>query len=117
MRKTLRLIPLALALVCSAVSMPLQAAGDYASKMKLWYSSPSKITEKEVRGEYTSWFTTKYDGATKWMEYALPIGNGQLGATFTGNIDAEYLQFNEAQTTILEPAAVIPMEHIRILVI
>ena len=95
MRKTLRLIPLALALLCSAVFMPLQAAGDYASKMKLWYSSPSKITEKEVRGEYTSWFTTKYDGATKWMEYALPIGNGQLGATFTGNIDAEYLQFNE----------------------
>ena len=95
MRKTLRLIPMALALLCSAVFMPLQAAGDYASKMKLWYSSPSKITEKEVRGEYTSWFTTKYDGATKWMEYALPIGNGQLGATFTGNIDAEYLQFNE----------------------
>ena len=79
MRKTLRLIPLALALVCSAVSMPLQAAGDYASKMKLWYSSPSGVTPSE----------------NKWMGFALPIGNGQLGATFMGGVDKEYIQFNE----------------------
>ena len=79
MRKTLRLIPLALALVCSAVSMPLQAAGDYASKMKLRYTSQSGKTPSE--------------GA--WMEYSLPIGNGQLGATFMGGVATEYLQFNE----------------------
>ena len=79
MRKTLKLIPLALALVCSAVSMPLQAAGDYASKMKLRYTSQSGKTPSE--------------GA--WMEYSLPIGNGQLGATFMGGVATEYLQFNE----------------------
>ena len=79
MRKTLRLIPLALALLCSAVTMPLHAAGDYESKMKLWYSSPSGVTPSE----------------NKWMGFALPIGNGQLGATFMGGVDKEYIQFNE----------------------
>ena len=79
MRKTLRLIPMALALLCSAVTMPLHAAGDYESKMKLWYSSPSDATPSE----------------NKWMGFALPIGNGQLGATFMGGVDKEYIQFNE----------------------
>ena len=79
MRKTLRLIPMALALLCSAVTMPLHAADDYESKMKLRYTSQSGKTPSE--------------GA--WMEYSLPIGNGQLGATFMGGVATEYLQFNE----------------------
>ena len=57
----------------------MASAQDYASKMKLWYSSPSGSSAT----------------ASNWMEYALPIGNGQLGATFIGNVDNEYLQFNE----------------------
>ena len=95
MKKTLfkpMLVALVMLFVASVASVNAQ---DYASKMKLWYNSASGVTEKDVKGEYTSWFTTKKDGATKWMEYALPIGNGQLGATFVGNVDTEYLQFNE----------------------
>jgi alpha-L-fucosidase 2 len=95
MKKTLfkpMLVALVMLFVASVASVNAQ---DYASKMKLWYNSASGVTEKDVKGEYTSWFTTKKDGATKWMEYALPIGNGQLGATFIGNVDTEYLQFNE----------------------
>ena len=84
-----------IALVMFFVASAAVNAQNYASKMKLWYSSASGVTEKDVKGEYKSWFTTKKDGATKWMEYALPIGNGQLGATFIGNVDTEYLQFNE----------------------
>ena len=30
-----------------------------------------------------------------WMEYALPLGNGQLGATFRGGILRDEIQFNE----------------------
>ena len=79
MRTNLKLTIAALALLCSALCTPLHAAGDYASKMKLRYTSQSGKTPSE--------------GA--WMEYSLPIGNGQLGATFIGALDKEYLQFNE----------------------
>ena len=47
---------------------------------------------------YTLWYNTP---ATKsgvsdiWMEYALPIGNGQIGATILGGIQTEDIQFNE----------------------
>ena len=76
MKKTL-FKPMLVALVMLfAASVDAQ---DYASKMKLWYSSPSGKTATD----------------DAWMEYALPIGNGQLGATFMGNVDYEYLQFNE----------------------
>ena len=98
MKKTLfekMLVALVMIFIASATTANAQS-DNYASKMKLWYSSASGVTEKDVRGEYTYLiFQTKYDGATKWMEYALPIGNGQLGATFIGNVDTEYLQFNE----------------------
>lgn len=30
-----------------------------------------------------------------WREYALPLGNGQLGATFYGGVKKEQIQFNE----------------------
>ncbi len=30
-----------------------------------------------------------------WKDYALPLGNGQLGSTFLGNVYKEDLQFNE----------------------
>ena len=79
MRKNLfRLMLTTFVLFCGAWSN-VASAQDYASKMKLWYSSPSGSSAT----------------ASNWMEYALPIGNGQLGATFIGNVDNEYLQFNE----------------------
>lgn len=31
----------------------------------------------------------------KWKDYALPLGNGQLGSTFLGGVYKENLQFNE----------------------
>ena len=79
MNKTLfekMFVVLVMTLIASATYVNAQ---DYASKMKLWYSSPSGSSAT----------------ASNWMEYALPIGNGQLGATFIGNVDTEYLQFNE----------------------
>lgn len=45
----------------------------------LWYDTPA---------------TTTGVGDT-WMEYALPLGNGQIGATFRGGILCDELQFNE----------------------
>ena len=33
--------------------------------------------------------------ANPWMEYGLPIGNGQLGAMVMGEVGTDVLQFNE----------------------
>ena len=47
---------------------------------------------------YTLWYNTP---ATKsgvsdiWMEYALPIGNGQIGATILGGIQTEDIQLKK----------------------
>ena len=47
--------------------------------LTLWYNQPS----------------TKTGVSNEWMEYALPIGNGQLGATEQGKIYTDEIQFNE----------------------
>lgn len=47
---------------------------------------------------FTLWYTvpvTSANAADKWMEYSLPIGNGQLGASITGGTDTDEVQFNE----------------------
>ncbi|MBQ7634277.1 MAG: glycoside hydrolase family 95 protein [Bacteroidaceae bacterium] len=47
----------------------------------LWYNKPVELSSG-LSGD-------------KWKDYALPLGNGQLGSTFLGNIYKEDLQFNE----------------------
>lgn len=80
-RTFIRLSVLAIALMGSANLVEMSAQSD----LRLWYNSPSGKTGSEGTNEKNN----------AWMEYALPIGNGQLGATFMGNVDTEYLQFNE----------------------
>ena len=46
----------------------------------------------------TLWYTAPVTSAAvsdPWMEYALPIGNGQLGGMVYGGIRQDILQFNE----------------------
>lgn len=45
----------------------------------LWYDKPATLTKV----------------ANIWMEYSLPIGNGQLGASLFGGIKIDEIQFNE----------------------
>lgn len=45
----------------------------------LWYDTPA----------------SKTGVSDTWMEYALPVGNGQVGATFRGNIKVDEIQLNE----------------------
>lgn len=49
------------------------------SKMTMWYDAPA----------------TAMDVADQWMEYSLPIGNGELGASLYGGIKVDEIQFNE----------------------
>lgn len=50
-----------------------------AHAMTLWYDRPATVTGV----------------ANPWMEYSLPIGNGQLGASLFGGIRTDEIQFNE----------------------
>ena len=46
----------------------------------------------------TLWYTTSAEAAGvsyPWMEYALPLGNGELGCMVFGGVHNEELQFNE----------------------
>ena len=51
---------------CSVSPLP-KADGAPQEKLTLWYTSP----------------------ATDWMNEALPLGNGQFGATFFGGVERE----------------------------
>lgn len=47
--------------------------------LKLWYDEPA----------------TAHDVQNVWMEYSLPIGNGQFGASLFGGVQRDEIQFNE----------------------
>ncbi|MBR4782590.1 MAG: glycoside hydrolase family 95 protein [Bacteroidaceae bacterium] len=49
------------------------------STLTLWYNKPATLTGV----------------SNKWMEYSLPIGNGQLGASLFGGVATDEIQFNE----------------------
>ena len=48
-------------------------------KHTLWYDKPATLTGV----------------SNQWMEYSLPIGNGQLGASLFGSIQYDRIQFND----------------------
>lgn len=48
-------------------------------EMSLWYDKPVSATQVD----------------DPWMEYALPLGNGQLGATILGEVSEDVIQLNE----------------------
>ena len=63
-----------------------------------------EISEIEGVASYTPknpntlWYTTSAEAAGvsyPWMEYALPLGNGELGCMVFGGVRTEELQFNE----------------------
>ena len=60
---------------------PVVGINGYSPKNKntLWYDAPTTLAKVD----------------NPWMEYALPIGNGQLGAMIYGGIACEQVQFNE----------------------
>ena len=52
----------------------------------------------EPKNPNTLWYTTSAEAAGvnyPWMEYALPLGNGELGCMVFGGVAHEELQFNE----------------------
>ena len=56
------------------------------------------ISAYEPKNPNTLWYTTSAEAtgvSYPWMEYALPLGNGELGCMVFGGVAHEELQFNE----------------------
>ena len=73
----------------SALALTLGAAAGFVPAA----SAQTAPTEK-----LTLWYTTPADEASssnKWMDYYLPIGNGQFGAMLSGGVATDEIQFNE----------------------
>ncbi|MCI7378637.1 MAG: glycoside hydrolase family 95 protein [Bacteroidales bacterium] len=62
------------------------------------YDTVEAGTRPEGVSDYTLWYNVpvaKTGVSDTWMEYALPLGNGQIGATIRGGIYKDEIQFNE----------------------
>lgn len=55
------------------------------NKLTLWYTEPATTAQLYSGGQ----------GYSNWMEYALPIGDGQFGACLFGGVYKDEIQFNE----------------------
>lgn len=59
---------------------------------------PSHATDYKPRNPMTLWYdvpSTATGVRNVWMEYSLPIGNGQLGGSLFGGLHVDEIQFNE----------------------
>ena len=68
----------------------------HPAKLTEFFTSPRSTYETER--PLTLWYNvpvTRQSGSNPWMEWALPIGNGQLGAMIYGGIHQDIVQFNE----------------------
>lgn len=73
----------------SALALTLGAAAGFVPAA----SAQTPPTEK-----LTLWYTTPADetsASNKWMDYYLPIGNGQFGAMLSGGVATDEIQYNE----------------------
>ena len=76
-------------------------AVDYADYPDVYIHEISDIegvSSFSPKNPNTLWYTTSAEAAGvsyPWMEYALPLGNGELGCMVFGGVRTEELQFNE----------------------
>lgn len=56
-----------------------------AHDLTLWYTEPATTAKLYSGGQ----------GYSNWMEYSLPLGDGQFGASLFGGVATDEIQFNE----------------------
>ena len=81
-----------IALLCMAFATPLAAQ---AERYEFIRQGKANYSPKNPN---TLWYTTSAEAtgvSNPWMEYALPLGNGELGCMVFGGVACEELQFNE----------------------
>ena len=71
---------------------------DYPDEYYYEVSNIEGISSYTPKNPNTLWYRTSAEAAGvgyPWMEYALPLGNGELGCMVFGGVHNEELQFNE----------------------
>lgn len=71
---------------------------DYPDEYYGEFAVVNKGTRPGWISDWSLWYdvpASKTGVADTWMEYALPLGNGQIGATIQGPIKLDNIQFNE----------------------
>ena len=71
---------------------------DYPDEYIHEISEIEGVASYSPKNPNTLWYTTSAEAAGvsyPWMEYALPLGNGELGCMVFGGVRTEELQFNE----------------------
>ncbi len=71
---------------------------DYPDEYYYEVSEIEGIAAFSPKNPNTLWYTTSAEASGvsyPWMEYALPLGNGELGCMVFGGVHNEELQFNE----------------------
>lgn len=71
---------------------------DYPDEYYYEVSEIEGVSSFSPKNPNTLWYTTSAEAAgvsNPWMEYALPLGNGELGCMVFGGAHNEELQFNE----------------------
>ena len=85
---TTSLSALALTLGAAAGFVPAASAQTPPTeKLTLWYDTPAD--------EASSSNQSSNQSSNPWMDYYLPIGNGQFGAMLSGGVATDEIQFNE----------------------
>lgn len=90
----------------AGMSIGLWTAGSDGNPLYLYVPGEDLIATFDVEGisghtpthPLTLWYTnaaSNMDVSDQWMEYSLPIGNGQFGASIFGGVAREEVQFNE----------------------
>ena len=87
-------------------SVGVWTVGDGNNPLYIYMPSPDLLSPFDIEGiasytpasPLTLWYknaASNMEVSDQWMEYSLPIGNGQFGASIFGGVAREEVQFNE----------------------
>ena len=87
-------------------SIGVWKAGDDNNPLYIYLPNPDLLSPFDIEGissytpesPLTLWYknaASNMEVSDQWMEYSLPIGNGQFGASIFGGVAQEQVQFNE----------------------
>lgn len=81
---------------CGAIALVLMASTTSFAIQSEYGVVP--VTNHQLQNQMTLWYgqpVTSQQCADPWMDYALPVGNGQLGGMVYGGLKQDIVQFNE----------------------
>ena len=98
-----RIVTIVACLVCA---LGIQAQTDYTKGQTIWFDQPTTLNGRAIwyGGRPDLWVGKgkpewagdgNYNADKEWEAKSLPIGNGSIGASIMGSLEAERITFNE----------------------